>query len=87
MAIRYAGQIFARPVAEEREPTSYLTDYFPDLKDLSKRGSVPAMGEARSTSGFQAVAPFAGFKPMQKQEEKEVPAFAGYKPSGYSSNN
>jgi len=48
---------------------------------------VPAMGEARSSSGFQAVAPFAGFKPMQKQKEQSAPVFAGYKPSGYTNSN
>jgi hypothetical protein len=45
------------------------------------------MGEARSTSGFQAVAPFAGFKPMAKKEETGAPVFAGYKPSGYTKSN
>lgn len=87
MAIRYAGEIFERPFYEDKEPSSYLTDYFPDLKNLSKKGDVPAMGEARSTSGFQAVAPFAGFKPMQKQKEQSAPVFAGYKPSGYTNSN
>ena len=87
MAIRYAGEVFSRAFEEEKEPSSYLTDYFPDLKDLSKKGSIPAMGKARSTSGFQAVTPFAGFKPMQKQEEKSTPVFAGYKPSGYTNSN
>ena len=87
MAIRYAGEVFSRAFEEEKEPSSYLTDYFPDLKNLSKKGSIPAMGKARSTSGFQAVTPFAGFKPMQKQEEKSAPVFAGYKPSGYTNSN
>jgi len=84
MAIRYAGEIFSQAMREDSEPTSYLTDYFPSLKDLSKKGNIPAMGEARSTSGFQAAVPFAGFKPMGKKEQKAVPAFAGYKPSGYT---
>lgn len=87
MAFRYAGEIFSNPFYEDKKPTSYLTDYFPDLKDLSIKGNTPAMGEARSTSGFQAVTPFAGFKPMQKQKEKAAPVFAGYKPSGYTNSN
>jgi len=87
MAIRYAGEMFSRALEEEKEPSSYLTDYFPDLKDLSKRGSIPAMGKARSTSGFQAVTPFAGFKPMAKKEETAAPVFAGFKPSGYTNSN
>ena len=87
MAVRYAGEIFAQAMGGKSEPTSYLTDYFPSLKDLSKKGSNPAMGEARSTSGFQAVAPFAGFKPMASKTKDEAPVFAGYKPSGYTNSN
>lgn len=87
MAMRYAGDIFSVSAYEKRKPSSYLTDYFPDLKKISKRESTPSTEGARSTGGYQSVSPFTGFKPMTKQKETATPVFAGFKQSGYSKNN
>ena len=80
MATRFAGDIFSEPLyfsQGKSETPSYLTKYFPDLKNVSK----PA-AKGDGTSEPQGVAPFAGFKPMEKKTEyTAVEKFAGFKPT------
>lgn len=85
MATRFAGDVFSKPLeVSEKRKGSVLTEYFPEFTDFSKSLGESNQGEGRTTSGFTAVQPFAGFKPLQKATPKQIGTeFAGYKPMGY----
>jgi hypothetical protein len=85
MTRRFAGDVFNSPRPMDDSPDrSILVDYFPEFKDFTKRiGNTTKEEEFSSIGGVGVVAPFGGFKPLQKQETQAPRIFAGAKPSGY----
>lgn len=79
--MRYAGDIFSKPMAAENNDESELIGYFPELKNFDRRISGEARKGAKTTGGFEAIDPFTGFKTFeQKTEYAAVPKFAAFKP-------
>ena len=85
MTRRFAGDVFNRPGPMDDSPDrSILVDYFPEFRDFTKRiGNTTKEQEFSSVREAGVVAPFGGFKPLQKHETQAPRIFAGAKPSGY----
>lgn len=87
MTQRFAGDVFSRSRPMDDSPDqSILVDYFPEFKDFTKRIGNTTKEEFSSKGGIGVVAPFGGFKSLQKQETQAPRIFAGAKPSGYKAS-
>ena len=83
MARRFAGDVFTQTLITDRqksEPVSYLTDYFPKLREVPTGVASKKEGEAKSSFGYVAVPPFIGFKQLEKKTPyAPVEKFGGFK--------
>lgn len=64
MAMRFAGDFFGTPLADEKEQSSELLSYFPELRSV-KKGVQEVTPGARSFRNTKAAPVFAGFKTFE----------------------
>lgn len=64
MATRFAGDFFGVPLADEKEQSSELLSYFPELRSV-KKGAQDTTPGARSIRDAKAAPLFTGFKTFE----------------------